>query len=93
MVISIRTIARAPSLAQSPCHIHTWTLATNRLTNIQATPQSTPVCHWLYFECGSIFFLNSKCHTKMQRKREERREEEKEGDMSEEGRKREDDSA
>lgn len=92
MVISIRTIARAPSLAQSPCHIHTWTLATNRLTNIQATPQSTPVCHWLYFESGTIF-LNSKCHTKMQRKREERREEEKEGDMSEEGRKREDDSA
>lgn len=36
MVICIHTIAHAPSLAQSPCHIHTWSFATNRHTNIES---------------------------------------------------------
>lgn len=92
MVISILTIAQAPSLAQSPCHIHTWTLATNRLTNIQATPQSTPVCLWYYFESGSIFKIvnaTRKCKGKERRGKEGRG---KEG-RGKEGRKREDDSA
>lgn len=71
MVISIQTIARAPSLARSPCHIHTWTLATKTDKPLCA------VCPRYSFEGDST--LNGKCHTE---NRKERKGGRRKGDVS-----------
>lgn len=64
MVICIQTIAHAPSLAQSPCHIH----------NLDSRHQQTHkyTIHWR--RPSLVLFLrraearqNAKCHTKMER--------------------------